>query len=169
MLRFICILCLFAAVNSLKSPFSSRKSLRLHDGGEFTCPNAPKCSGEFRSKGCDGNGKIQGGIATVPLLSWWPIKVYRPCPSYLQAGYVYRREGQTLEQVLFSEPSTKMKQMIDQQRKQKSNNEAVTSSTPPKPVADANKDALNDKEEVQAKINELLQEKFGNKEKNDTE
>jgi hypothetical protein len=46
----------------------------------------------------------------VPLLSWWPIKVYRPCPSYLAAGYQYRREGQTMDQVLFSEPSTKQKE-----------------------------------------------------------
>ena len=50
-----------------------------------------------------------GGIATIPLFSWWPIKVFRPCPSYLAAGYVYRREGQTMDQVLFSEPSNKMK------------------------------------------------------------
>ena len=113
--------------------------------------------------GCDGTGKIQGGIATVPFLKWWgntptntmnilnllclpyqlsrsilsellirfyfhyivhliwfdlmwyvvmyrwPIKVFRPCPSYLQAGYQYKREGQTMDQVLFSEPSTKQR------------------------------------------------------------
>ena len=52
------------------------------------------------------------GIATIGLLSWWPIKVFRPCPSYLAAGYVYRREGQTMDQVLFSEPSTKMKEKM---------------------------------------------------------
>mmetsp|Transcript_28006 Transcript_28006/g.38558 ORF Transcript_28006/g.38558 Transcript_28006/m.38558 type:complete len:169 (+) Transcript_28006:18-524(+) len=80
------------------------------------CPLAPKCSGEYSEKGCDGTGKIQGGIATVPLLSWWPIKVYRPCPSYLAAGYQYRREGQTMDQVLFSEPSTKMKERMEQIR-----------------------------------------------------
>lgn len=68
-------------------------------------------------------GKIQGGIATVPLFSWWPIKVYRPCPSYLAAGYVYRREGQTLDQVLFSEPSTKMKEKIEALRQQKQQQE----------------------------------------------
>ena len=56
------------------------------------CPLAPKCSGEYKLRGCDGSGKIQGGIATVSFLSWWPIKVFRPCPSYLAAGYVYRRE-----------------------------------------------------------------------------
>jgi hypothetical protein len=82
------------------------------------CPFAPKCSGEYKEKGCDGSGKIQGGIATVPLLSWWPIKVYRPCPSYLAAGYQYRREGQTMDQVLFSEPSTKMREKIEAMRVQ---------------------------------------------------
>eukprot|EP01035_Chromulina_nebulosa_P022973 gene22973-29765_t len=83
-----------------------------------TCKLAPKCSGEYSTKGCDGSGKIQGGIATVPLFSWWPIKVYRPCPSYLAAGYVYRREGQTMDQVLFSEPSTKMREKIEALRQQ---------------------------------------------------
>jgi hypothetical protein len=55
----------------------------------------------YISKGCDGNGKIQGGIATIPLFSWWPIKVFRSCPCYMAAGYQYRREGQTMEQGLF--------------------------------------------------------------------
>ena len=57
------------------------------------CTNAPKCSGEYLGKGCDGTGKIQGGIATIPVFAWWPIKVFRPCPAYLAAGYQYRREG----------------------------------------------------------------------------
>lgn len=39
------------------------------------CEKFPKCSGAMRGKGCDGMGKIQGGIATVPGLGWWPIKV----------------------------------------------------------------------------------------------
>lgn len=83
------------------------------------CPLAPKCKGEYRNnklEPCDGTGKIQGGIATVPLLSWWPIKVFRPCPSYIAAGYVYRREGQTMDQVLFSEPSNKMKAKLQAMR-----------------------------------------------------
>ena len=65
------------------------------------CPFHPEC-------GCDGLGKMQGGIATYPFFGWWPIKVYRPCPSYVKAGYIYKREGQTMDQVLFSEPSSKM-------------------------------------------------------------
>ena len=76
------------------------------------CPLAPNCKGQDREGGCDGSGKIQGGIATVSFLSCWPIKVYRPCPSYLAAGYQYRREGQTMDQVLFSEPSTKQQEKM---------------------------------------------------------
>lgn len=43
------------------------------------------------------------------------------------AGYVYRREGQTLDQVLFSEPSTKMKQRMEaiQKESQKSTTAAA--------------------------------------------
>ena len=48
------------------------------------CSGAPLCSGEYMDKGCDGEGRIQGGIALV--LPWWPIKVFRPCPSYLQGN-----------------------------------------------------------------------------------
>ena len=88
----------FTNVNSnfmLKSDIATTSDNSQIDYGK--CPGAAKCKGEYRDKGCDGSGKIQGGIATVPLFSWWPIKVYRPCPSYQDAGYVYRREGQTDE------------------------------------------------------------------------
>lgn len=48
------------------------------------CKNFPKCDGAMRNRGCDGSGKIQGGIATFPLLGWWPIKVknVNRCQSY---------------------------------------------------------------------------------------
>jgi hypothetical protein len=39
------------------------------------CPRFPKCDGAMRGKGCDGSGIIQGGLATMPGLGWWPIKV----------------------------------------------------------------------------------------------
>jgi len=39
------------------------------------CKNFPKCDGAYLNRGCGGTGKIQGGIATFPLLGWWPIKV----------------------------------------------------------------------------------------------
>lgn len=87
------------------------------------CPNADKCSGLYRGKGCNGNGKIQGGIATLPFFGWWPIKVYRPCPAYLQAGYVYEREGQTLDQVLYSEPSMKQRKRMEEVQLKRSEEE----------------------------------------------
>ena len=49
--------------------------------------------------GCDGNGKIVGGLGAV--LDWWPIKAYRPCPDYLKANKTYRRAGQSLEEIAF--------------------------------------------------------------------
>lgn len=102
---------LSSSVNIFKTKRTSTSILHSNDISSTnkiescgSCVNAPKCSGEYLSKGCDGTGKIQGGIATVSLFSWWPIKVFRPCPSYLQAGYVYRREGQTMDQVSRSTP-----------------------------------------------------------------
>ena len=73
------------------------------------CPFHPSC-------GCDGTGKMQGGIATYPYFGWWPIKVFRPCPEYVRGGYIYKREGQTMDQVLFSEPSNKMQETLKQRR-----------------------------------------------------
>ena len=73
------------------------------------CPFHPGC-------GCDGTGKMQGGIATYPGFGWWPIKVFRPCPEYVRGGYIYKREGQTMDQVLFSEPSNKMQETLKQRR-----------------------------------------------------
>jgi hypothetical protein len=116
------------------------------------CPNAPKCKGDYRDKGCDGTGKIQGGIGTV--LTWWPIKVFRPCPSYLAAGYQYRREGQTMDQVLFSEPSEKMKKKLEVMRLQRElEEEESKNAVPPKDNlrADGEEDAAQ----------KLLNEKFG--------
>lgn len=44
---------------------------------------------------------VQGGIATIPGFRWWPIKVYRPCPDFIKAGGVYKRQGQSLDEVAF--------------------------------------------------------------------
>jgi len=80
------------------------------------CKLAPLCSGEYAEKGCDGTGRVIGGIGA--FLPWFPAKVYRPCPAYLAAGYQYRREGQTMDQVLFSEPSDKMKAILKERGQQ---------------------------------------------------
>mmetsp|Transcript_35591 Transcript_35591/g.33751 ORF Transcript_35591/g.33751 Transcript_35591/m.33751 type:complete len:193 (+) Transcript_35591:121-699(+) len=107
------------------SPTETEDKLYYETTGEVDdrcgpCPLAVKCKGDkygTTAAGCDGTGKIQGGIATIPLFGWWPIKVFRPCPSYIAAGYVYKREGQTMDQVLFSEPSTKQKESMDAKRR----------------------------------------------------
>ncbi|XP_024995172.1 uncharacterized protein LOC112528387 [Cynara cardunculus var. scolymus] len=50
-------------------------------------------------RGCNGEGRIQGGIATVPGFGWWPIKAYRPCPDFVATGGRYRRQGQSMDEV----------------------------------------------------------------------
>jgi len=35
------------------------------------------------------------------LFSWWPIKVYRPCPAWTAAGGTYQRKGQITDEMLF--------------------------------------------------------------------
>lgn len=35
---------------------------------KMPCPDCDKC---------DGSGRILGGLASIPLTSWWPIKAYR--------------------------------------------------------------------------------------------
>lgn len=52
-------------------------------------------------RGCNGEGRIQGGIATIPGFGWWPIKAYRPCPGFLASGGRYRRRGQNMDEVAF--------------------------------------------------------------------
>eukprot|EP00591_Stephanopyxis_turris_P017700 CAMPEP_0195538420 /NCGR_PEP_ID=MMETSP0794_2-20130614/49519_1 /TAXON_ID=515487 /ORGANISM="Stephanopyxis turris, Strain CCMP 815" /LENGTH=141 /DNA_ID=CAMNT_0040672397 /DNA_START=528 /DNA_END=953 /DNA_ORIENTATION=- len=54
------------------------------------CPNCDMC---------DGSGRIQGGIGLV--LTWWPIKAYRPCPNFVNAGGNYERTGQGLDEIAF--------------------------------------------------------------------
>lgn len=51
--------------------------------------------------GCDGQGRVMGGIGSVPGFGWWPIKAYRPCPAAEQRGIRYTRRGQDLDQVLW--------------------------------------------------------------------
>ena len=40
---------------------------------------------------CDGEGRIIGGMGSIPGFGWWPIKAYRPCPNYLESGKKYER------------------------------------------------------------------------------
>lgn len=57
--------------------------------------------GSRGKEGCNGEGRIQGGIATVPGFGWWPIKAYRPCPAFVASGGRYRRQGQNMDEVAF--------------------------------------------------------------------
>nr|ABK24222.1 unknown [Picea sitchensis]ACN40607.1 unknown [Picea sitchensis] len=52
-------------------------------------------------RGCNGEGRIQGGIGTIPGFQWWPIKVFRPCPGFVASGGRYRRRGQSMDEVAF--------------------------------------------------------------------
>lgn len=53
--------------------------------------------------GCDGTGRIPGGVGAV--LTWWPIKAYRPCPELIKAKKKYRRSGQSLDEIAFGRES----------------------------------------------------------------
>lgn len=50
--------------------------------------------------GCDGSGRIIGGLGAVPGFKWWPIKAYRPCPKATAAGIQYVRKGQDVDTIL---------------------------------------------------------------------
>eukprot|EP00195_Chlamydomonas_chlamydogama_P010511 CAMPEP_0202899736 /NCGR_PEP_ID=MMETSP1392-20130828/7882_1 /ASSEMBLY_ACC=CAM_ASM_000868 /TAXON_ID=225041 /ORGANISM="Chlamydomonas chlamydogama, Strain SAG 11-48b" /LENGTH=137 /DNA_ID=CAMNT_0049585991 /DNA_START=50 /DNA_END=463 /DNA_ORIENTATION=- len=52
-------------------------------------------------KGCDGQGRVLGGLGSVPGFGWWPIKAYRPCPELSNKGIEYVRKGQATNDVLF--------------------------------------------------------------------
>jgi hypothetical protein len=123
------------------------------------CPNAPKCSGAWRERGCDGTGKVQGGLASLPGLGWFGAKVYRPCPAFLEAGYVYRREGQTLDQVLFSEPSSKMKEKMATLAKEKEATEKAAKDKEKETDKNTEPDISPQVELTEAE--KFLQERFG--------
>ncbi|XP_039166943.1 actin cytoskeleton-regulatory complex protein pan1 isoform X2 [Eucalyptus grandis] len=72
------------------------------EGGDVAPPRGCKaCGREELERGCNGEGRIQGGIATVPGFGWWPIKAYRPCPGFVASGGRYRRQGQSMDEVAF--------------------------------------------------------------------
>jgi len=52
-------------------------------------------------EGCDGEGRIIGGMGAVPGFGWWPIKAYRPCPNFTKSGQTYKRKGQNLDKIMF--------------------------------------------------------------------
>jgi hypothetical protein len=51
--------------------------------------------------GCNGQGRIPGGMTAILAAAnggtapdWWPIKIYRPCPLFVESGKVYESAGQ---------------------------------------------------------------------------
>lgn len=86
-----------------ESPSPSPDGLATQDPDNAFPPTrgCKACGREVLEKGCNGEGRIQGGIATVPGFGWWPIKAYRPCPGFVASGGRYRRRGQSMDEVAF--------------------------------------------------------------------
>ncbi|RWR80286.1 hypothetical protein CKAN_00891800 [Cinnamomum micranthum f. kanehirae] len=80
---------------------SSQPQSLIENGKELQLRGCKTCGREEIEKGCNGEGRIQGGIATVPGFGWWPIKAYRPCPGFVASGGRYRRRGQNMDEVAF--------------------------------------------------------------------
>ncbi|XP_010545139.1 PREDICTED: uncharacterized protein LOC104817582 isoform X2 [Tarenaya hassleriana] len=93
---------------------------------DLTFSGCKACGNEKIESGCNGDGRIQGGIATVPGFGWWPIKAYRPCPAFLAAGGRYQRTGQSMDEVAFGRgqqsktPSRTLQEDDSQQEEAKS-------------------------------------------------
>ncbi|XP_062188851.1 uncharacterized protein LOC133892133 isoform X1 [Phragmites australis] len=79
------------AVRTLDSESSNPSS--------FKSRGCKGCGRAEIERGCNGEGRIQGGIAAVPGFGWWPIKAYRPCPGFVASGGRYRRQGQSMDDV----------------------------------------------------------------------
>ena len=87
-----------AAADPPKPP-QERARLRAVGGvcpGEESLPGWPDTSTCAR---CDGTGKIAGGLGAV--LPFIPVAAYRPCPDFIEAGGVYKKRGQSLDQIAF--------------------------------------------------------------------
>ncbi|XP_015896037.3 uncharacterized protein LOC107429802 [Ziziphus jujuba] len=80
---------------------SAQSQSPIYDSDKLPLRGCKACGREEVEKGCNGEGRIQGGIATVPGFGWWPIKAYRPCPGFLASGGRYRRRGQNMDEVAF--------------------------------------------------------------------
>ncbi|KAJ1408196.1 hypothetical protein SESBI_23729 [Sesbania bispinosa] len=91
-----------------EGPSPSPDELPVPDQSEYAANQrgCKACGREEVEKGCNGEGRIQGGIATVPGFGWWPIKAYRPCPGFVASGGRYRRQGQSMDEVAFGRGQT---------------------------------------------------------------
>ncbi|KAL5719088.1 hypothetical protein ACHQM5_011913 [Ranunculus cassubicifolius] len=78
---------------------TSQPETSNEDANKLPFRGCKACGREEIAKGCNGEGRIQGGIATVPGFGWWPIKAFRPCPGLVESGGRYRRRGQSMDEV----------------------------------------------------------------------
>ncbi|CAI0408757.1 unnamed protein product [Linum tenue] len=87
---------------SSSSSSSSSNSVLEEDPSPASLPiqGCEGCGREEIEKGCNGKGRIQGGIAAVTGFGWWPIKAYRPCPGFVASGGRYTRQGQSMDEVV---------------------------------------------------------------------
>ena len=74
-----------------------------NDEKQCTGGSCDSCGVAREKMQCDGTGRIQGGLAAIPLFSWWPIKAYRPCPGLIESGGTYTRKGQDVDSILWGE------------------------------------------------------------------
>ncbi|KAK1285122.1 hypothetical protein QJS10_CPB20g01824 [Acorus calamus] len=82
-------------------PYGTGTGTSFDGSADLPFRGCKTCGREEIERGCNGEGRIQGGIATVPGFGWWPIKAYRPCPGFVASGGRYRRQGQSMDEVAF--------------------------------------------------------------------
>lgn len=86
----VCSLCGPGALR--RKPAESRARLQAClASGRNSPPEAPPTV--HSSRRCQQDGRIIGGIGSVPGFGWWPIKAYRECPEAIKRGFEYRRCG----------------------------------------------------------------------------
>ncbi|KAL8090657.1 hypothetical protein AgCh_039912 [Apium graveolens] len=89
----------FKCSSAPSSPPSTSVDESVSKSDVFPLNGCKACGKEEIESGCNGEGRIQGGIATVPGFGWWPIKAYRPCPGFVESGGRYMRQGQSMDEV----------------------------------------------------------------------
>jgi hypothetical protein len=82
---------------------SNNNSNNNNEEKQCTGGSCDSCGVAREKVQCDGTGRIQGGLAAIPLFSWWPIKAYRPCPGLIESGGTYTRKGQDVDSILWGE------------------------------------------------------------------
>ena len=92
-------------IQSLFQRLQSNNDNNSNNNEEKQCTggSCDSCGVAREKMQCDGTGRIQGGLAAIPLFSWWPIKAYRPCPGLIESGGTYTRKGQDVDSILWGE------------------------------------------------------------------